>query len=248
MKICLSTFDPKKLDLKYNFNIIKNIVSKEIADIFVFPELSLTGYISDFNSIKISQIDLQKYLELIQKLSNEINCLIIIGYPVKEMANYYIAQGVFSPFKKREEYYKTHLGRKEKEFFTPGNELKLFNYKDLIFGISLCYELHIPNIAQYMAVKGAKMLFAPHAVPCSVKNREQLWNKYLPARAYDNGIYLGACNLKKGLMCFDPEGNLLSKNFEEGSNSLIVDINPNWEPESTKKRYIDFLRPELYIT
>lgn len=61
-------------------------------------------------------------------------------------------------------------------------------------GVQLCWEGYIADIASTLRAQGAGLLLAPHAVGVGGMRRLELWSRYLPARALDNGMFVVACN------------------------------------------------------
>jgi predicted amidohydrolase len=84
------------------------------------------------------------------------------------------------------------------------------------------------------------------------------------ARAYDNAVYLAACNLVGedgtghsfcgGALVIDPKGNIIAESFDNRENMLVVDLEPEMinlirRGESRSMRHSFYLagrRPELY--
>jgi N-carbamoylputrescine amidase len=135
-----------------------------------------------------------------------------------------------------EAYRKLHLAAPEKAFYTPGDQVPVFHAPGCAFGIQLCYDSHFPEISSIMAARGAEILFMPHASPrgrASQKNRS--WLRHLPARAFDNGVFVVACNQwgenAQGLvfsgnaLVLGPTGKVIQKNDSGGcEHMLVVDL------------------------
>jgi predicted amidohydrolase len=89
-------------------------------------------------------------------------------------------------------------------------------------------------MATIYSLKGAELLFAPHASPVVAGDRKEIWKRYLGARAYDNSVYLGACNLvgpnkrgkefSGGALFFGPKGEVLAENFQTEEQLLTADL------------------------
>ncbi len=62
-------------------------------------------------------------------------------------------------------------------------------------GIQLCYDAHFPELSTRMAVNGADIIFMPHASPRGTPSQKLTsWLRHLTARAFDNGVFIVACN------------------------------------------------------
>ena len=115
-----------------------------------------------------------------------------------------------------------------------GNEIEICQDKanNLTFGIQLCYDAHFPQLATSMAVKGADLIMIPHASPRGTSSEKyQSWMRHLTARAFDNGIFIAACNQtgENGIglsfpgvaVIIGPDGNIISKYIENKEGLLI---------------------------
>jgi len=228
--------------------------------ILCFPELSLHGYFMQPDHIRPCTSD-SALLQSVQKLSQETGITILAGFIEKDKpGNLFIAHGVFFPRGERKIYRKTHLGEKEKTLLKPGNELPVFEHPEIRFGIALCVEWHLPEVIATLERKGAEIIFGPHAVP-SLRNN--LWVKYLPARAYDYRIFVGCCNLwfkqkprpGGGLMAINPRGEIIRELCLPG-NQLVVfefsreEVRRYRHPKSGNPMqhlfFKNLRRPELY--
>ena len=85
-------------------------------------------------------------------------------------------------------------GSYEKFYFSPGNELPVFEIKNVKIGI--CYDRKFPEGSRSLAVQGAQILFMPicAATYGESKLRDKAWDVPLRARAYENGTFVVAVN------------------------------------------------------
>jgi N-carbamoylputrescine amidase len=83
-----------------------------------------------------------------------------------------------------------------------------------------------------MAMNGADIIFMAQASPRGTPDEKfKSWMRHLPARAYDNSLFVIACNQtgnnENGLsfpgvsLIIDPSGNIIKKNVT-GEESIIV--------------------------
>ncbi len=171
------------------------------------------------------------------------------------------------------------------EFMSPGNEYVVFDLLGWKCGILICYDNNVVENVRATTLLGADIIFAPHVTMCTPSSMpgrgyvsDELWQnraidpvplrmefdgpkgrqwllRWLPARAYDNGVYYVFSNpigydgehLKNGnSLILDPYGEILSeiKSFEDEICLAIV------TPEKLKLaggyRYRNARRPELY--
>jgi predicted amidohydrolase len=170
-------------------------------------------------------------------------------------------------------------------FLTPGNEYCVFDLEGWKCGILICYDNNIIENVRATVLLGADIIFMPHVTMCTPSTRPgagfvdpALWNnretdptslrlefdgmkgrdwlmKWLPARAYDNGIYIVFSNpvgmdddqLKNGCsMIIDPFGDILAECRTLGDDLISHVITPEKLTLSGGHRYIMARRPELY--
>ena len=167
----------------------------------------------------------------------------------------------------------------------PGTEYVVFDIHGWKCGILICYDNNIIENVRATTLLGAEIIFMPHVTMCTPspspgrgfvdpqlwKNREvdptslrlefdgpkgRSWlMKWLPARAYDNGIYAVFTNpigmdddqLKNGCsMIIDPFGDILNecRSFED--SYVIATCTKEKIKKSGGYRYMKARRPELY--
>jgi predicted amidohydrolase len=91
-------------------------------------------------------------------------------------------------------YRKTHLFPTERlsggGWSTPGTEAPVFETELGSIGMIICYDGDFPELARVLAVKGAEVIMRPAALLRSF----EIWEMTNRARAYDNHVYMVACN------------------------------------------------------
>ena len=79
--------------------------------------------------------------------------------------------------------------------------------------------------------------------------------RWLPARAYDNGLFLIYSNgvgiddneIRTGnAMILDPYGRILAETWKAGDDMVVADLDASLIEQSTGRRWIVTRRPELY--
>ena len=152
-------------------------------------------------------------------------------------------------------------------------------------GILICYDNNIIENVRATALLGAEIIFMPHVTMCTPSTRPgaglidpELWHnrkadptslrlefdgmkgrewlmKWLPSRAYDNGIYVVFSNpigmdddqLKNGCsMILDPFGDIIAECRELGDEFVSATLTREKLTRSGGFRYINARRPELY--
>lgn len=170
-------------------------------------------------------------------------------------------------------------------FLKPGNEYVVFDLHGWKCGILICYDNNIIENVRATVLLGADIIFMPHVTMCTPsprpgagfvdpalwKNREtdptplrlefdgmkgRSWlMKWLPARAYDNAIYVVFANpigmdddqLKNGCsMIIDPFGDIIAECRELGEAVVTATLVPEKLYAAGGYRYRQARRPELY--
>ena len=165
----------------------------------------------------------------VSRIAARFSIDLLVGFLEYEHASghYFITHGLFRPDGSTFFYRKTHLGEKEEKVFSAGDTLPVFPLScGLTAAVQLCVEAHFPEITLTYSLKGAEIVFAPFAVPGTGARRKEIWGKYIPARSYDNRVYMACCNLlderrSGGCLFTGPDGDILAEDFT-GDEGLIV--------------------------
>lgn len=167
----------------------------------------------------------------------------------------------------------------------PGDRYTVFDICGWKCGILICYDNNIIENVRATALLGADIIFMPHVTMCTPSTRPgagfvdpALWlnrqkdptslriefdgmkgrswlMKWLPARAYDNGVYVVFSNpigmdddqLKNGCsMILDPFGDVVAECRNLGDDVVTTTISKNKLEQSGGSRYRKARRPELY--
>ena len=166
------------------------------ASIAVFPEMNLTGYTTSEKIAAISRPVSDELISPLKHLAIKYHLCILAGLAEKGTNGaVYATQLVITPDEPIKKYRKIHTAPFEKDQFSAGNTIPVFEFQDLKFGIQLCYDAHFPELSSSMALRGIDVIFIPHASPRGTcQEKYESWLRHLTARAFDNGIYIGACN------------------------------------------------------
>ena len=231
------------------------------ADLICFPEMSITGYSNHPDIARQAEPIPGPSVDTLGGLAHTKNILILAGLAEKgQNGCVYAAHAVIAPDGLLGVYRKLHIAPTEQDRYAAGREIPLFDYQGLTFGIQLCYDAHFPELTTHMAEQGAEVIFVPHASPRGQAiDKHQSWMRHLPARAYDNSLFVIACNQTgdngKGLhfpgnaLVIGPSGHIL-KEWTTGEEALhLFDLKAD-ELERVRNNRMHFFlpnrRPELY--
>ncbi len=186
-------------------------------------------------------------------------------------------KGLIAKYRKLHPFINKHI--------SPGNSYCVFDLFGWKCGILICYDNNIIENVRATTLLGADIIFMPHVTMCtpstrpgagfvdpllwqnreadptslrmefdSLKGRQWLM-KWLPARAYDNGIYAVFSNpigmdhdqLKNGCsMIIDPFGDIIAECRKLGNDFVTALVTPEKLSDSGGNRYINARRPEMY--
>jgi len=247
-----------------NLSNIARWVEKAAAEgaaIVCFPEMQITGYRIDAEIEAFAEPVPGPASRHLENLAHRYDLTILAGLAEQgDGDSIYATQLVVRPAGLAGRYRKLHLGPPEKSVYTPGNDIPMFSAGDFRFGIQLCYDTHFPELATAMALNGADAVFLPHASPGgTAENKLTSWMRHLPARAFDNGMFVIACNQTgdngHGLafpgvgLVIGPSGDVLDS-YTGGSETLMLtDLKADDLAAVRNHRMRYFLpnrRPELY--
>jgi predicted amidohydrolase len=109
--------------------------------------------------------------------------------------------------------------------------------------------------------KGAELILIPHASNLGGSKRKEVWMKSLVARAYDNSVYVAACNavgdndrgsvFGGGVLVLDRKGNIICEDFNGKESVVFADLKAYSHADDegnrmSELRYFKKRRPELY--
>ena len=220
VKIAVVQFEVQDVAPKVNLERAKKFVknaSRDGANIIVFPENFITATAADDE--KAADKD-NKYREYFQNLARKYTIDIIPGSIIEKHqgslynTSYYIdAAGALIAH-----YRKINLWHSEKETFTPGKEIAVFNTKFGKVGLTVCWDLVYPEIFRKMVEKGVQIVFCPSAG--GYEDAGRIGNRYDPnseiklvdalceARAFENEIIMVYCNAAGRFQLKKPTGKL----------------------------------------
>ncbi|MCP4624441.1 MAG: nitrilase [bacterium] len=231
------------------------------ANLICFPELNVTGY-STRASIEHSAEPIPGPISRrLQKMALEFQIVILAGMAEKDdNGRIFASHLVVGPDEISGIYRKIHIAPPEIGIFTAGDSIPVFEAGGVILGIQLCYDVHFPELSTRMAVDGADIIFMPHASPRGTPPEKLTsWLRHLTARAFDNSVFIIACNQngdnQKGLhfpglaVVIEPSGEVINKDLSGEDGVIFADLKADTLEAVRNHRMRYFLpnrRPEIY--
>ena len=166
-----------------------------------------------------------------------------------------------------------------------GDGYTMFELDGVACGILICYDNNLPENVRITALMGADVIFMPHVTGClpspmpgrglvdaalwgnrerdPVSLRKELMGpkgrgwlmRWLPTRAYENGVYAVFTNpigmdddqVRNGnAMIIDPYGEILVESHALGDDVVVGLCTPDKIGDSPGRRYLRARRPDLY--
>ena len=222
----------------------------------------------------------------LQQIAADNDIAILAGLFEKDAANRifkaYVCvdkTGLVAKYRKLHPFINPHI--------LPGDEYVVFDLYGWACGILICYDNNIIENVRATVLLGADIIFMPHVTMMTPSTRPgagfadpALWAsretdptalriefdglkgrdwlmKWLPARAYDNGVYVVFANpigldnnqLKNGCsMIIDPFGDVIAECRQLGNEVVTATCIPDKLQQSGGFRYRNARRPDLYRT
>ena len=217
------------------------------------------------------------------RIARKYNVAVLAGLVEKEgdqIFNTHVCvtgDGFVAKFRKLHPFISQHL--------SAGNEYVVFDLFDCKCGILICYDNNVIENVRATTLMGAEIIFMPHVTGCTPSPMpgrgwvdRRFWDNrkedpdalraefdgpkgrgwlmhWLPARAYDNGIYAVFSNpigfdgdhLKNGnSMVLDPYGEILAECRSMDDEVVVASCTPEKLELAGGHRYKKARRPELY--
>jgi N-carbamoylputrescine amidase len=155
-------------------------------------------------------------------------------------------------------YRKIHVPQiplwEERYYFSSGNHgFPVFKTKFASIGIQICWDNFFPEGSRILALKGAKILFAPTAAAFASQRK---WETVMSSNAIANGVYIFRVNRvgseeKQDFygrsFCVSPEGELLDKPTGMKDSIALIEVDLK-NIDKTRKEWPFFKdrRPDSY--
>ncbi|MGC8992433.1 MAG: carbon-nitrogen hydrolase family protein [Thermoplasmata archaeon] len=180
----------KNFGLFGNRKIIEDFVKNNDANLFVFPELYISGYFlrDEIYNVSLSRDD--EFFDPLIKIAKEKKTNIIFGFPEKENGFLYNSAMIIDENGNKKVYRKMHLPNfgpfEEYLYFKPGNELVYFDTSFGRVGVEICYDIFFPFITEHLAMNGVNYIVNISASPVTSRS---LFELLIPTRAVENTVF-----------------------------------------------------------
>ena len=227
LRIALAQISCTQGNKEKNLGTIKeNAVraKREGAQLVIFPELSLTGYVVRDQIYELAERIPGPSTRVVEKLAKENGLHIIFGMPEtceRTQATLYNSAVLVGPNGLIGKYHKiylpTHSIFEEKRYFRPGYEVAVYDTKLGKIGLVICYDIYFPEITRLTRLMGAQLIVCISASPGI---RRSFFETLTAARAIENTAFLAYVNragIEDGLQFWGgsrligPNGRIIAK-------------------------------------
>ena len=202
INVAIAQTSCKVADKKTNIERMKKGIKQakeKAANIVIFPELSLTGYVCKDLTYELAEPVPGPSTRLIEKEASRNDIHIIFGMlerSTKAGAVLYNTAVLIGPDGFIGKYQKAHLPThsvfEEKRYFRPGYAAPIFKTEIGNLGMIICYDIYFPEITRLLRLQGAQLIACISASP-SV--RRGFFEVLTAARAMENTVFLAFANL-----------------------------------------------------
>ena len=227
VNVALAQISSKVGDKKHNINMMKKNIKqakKKGANLVIFPELSLTGYLNRDIAYELAETIPGPSIHSLEQTAKKENIYIVFGMleqSEKAHAVLYNTAVLLGPDgligKYRKMHLPTHSVFEEKRYFRLGYEAPVFETEIGKMGLTICYDIFFPEISRLLRLKGSQLIICISASPTV---RSGFFEVFTVARALENTVFLAYVNLvgvEDGLQFWGgsriiaPDGSILAK-------------------------------------
>lgn len=262
-RIALAQISCEQGNKEKNLETIRENVAKakrEGAQLVIFPELSLTGYVVRDQIYELAERIHGPSTRFVEELAKESKLHIIFGMPEaseKAQATLYNSAILVGPKgfigKYHKMYLPTHSVFEEKRYFRPGYQVAVFDTKLGKIGLVICYDIYFPEVTRLTRLKGAQLIVCISASPGI---RRSFFETLTTARAIENTAFLAYVNMagiEEGLQFWggsrmiDPGGRIIAQAKYDEEDFVVAEV--DYADAKSVEAFVPTLRdlrPELF--
>jgi predicted amidohydrolase len=221
-----------------NLRKMRKLVEGTRADLYIFGELYLTGYMCKDLFPKLAEELSGPSVREACKIVQEAGSAIIFGMPERDEETGAIYNSSVlvprdgEPTSYRKVYPANFGPFEELQYFRHGQELKVVDTEFGRIGLLICYDAFFPEVSKGLALRGAQVLACISAGPATSK---PLFDVIIPARAIENGCFFLYSNLvgtelnmvfQGGTQALGPRGEELGRALDFKEDVVTCTVNP----------------------
>lgn len=241
MKIKLAQYKPILGDFEKNLKRVMELIEegiKDKADLIVFPELALTGYLLEDLAFTAAVKNLPvELLHASKKISIIIGAVELAADRYVYNSAFYLEEGEVKHIH-RKVYLPTYGMFDEARYFRAGNSIRAFDTKFGRMGILICEDMWHQGSSFILAQDGAEQIFVLTNSPARGFGQELSiegeWNSLLHSSAIADTVFVTMVNRAGvedgvtfwgGSRVFAPTGEMIcrAENFQEQCMTVEID-------------------------
>lgn len=212
---------PVRMDVSANIRDLEAaVVTLAPQTLVVAPEGLLSGYLPEPGFItKLDEATTLQAIEHARALAVQRQIHIVAGACVRVDGVWRNSSFYFGPDGQSVRYDKINLARSERDDFTPGNTLPVFNVQWgagwARLGVQMCREIRYPEQWRWLAMQGAQVIaYVNNAIGST--DGHDLWRSHVISRAAETQRFvIGANNAAKDQTCttliIAPSGRVIAE-------------------------------------
>jgi predicted amidohydrolase len=180
-------------DLDTALRLVHEFAAGSDADLLLFPECFLPGYLVDDQHVRTHALDLAspEFARVAAGLAG-LRPTLVIGLIERAAGRYFNTAVVLAGGTVLGRYRKTFLTAGE-AVFDPGDDCPVFECAGTRFGVNICYDTRFPAAPAAVAAAGARVLLVP-AQNMMPRHKAYAWqprhNEIRARRARETGLWL----------------------------------------------------------
>ncbi|MCJ2539905.1 MAG: carbon-nitrogen hydrolase family protein [Candidatus Thermoplasmatota archaeon] len=198
MRVAMGQYQARRGKVDANLERMDGVITSSGADLVVFPELFLTGYMARDDHIRLGETLDGDAVAQVAAAAKASGATVVFGMPESDPVKRgitYNSSVVVRPDGTADSYRKWSLPNfgpfEERMFFGHGNNLPVFDTPVGRLGLLICYDIFFPEVCKAYALQGADILVCISASPTTSRD---FFVKLAMARAIENACAFIYCN------------------------------------------------------
>lgn len=202
INVALAQINCKAGDKEHNLDLMERNIkqaSERGANLVVFPELALTGYVMRDITYDLAEPVPGPSIRYLEEITERENLHVVFGMlerSEKARSVLYNTAVLIGPKgfigKYRKMHLPTHSVFEEKRYFRPGYQAPTFETEIGELGLIVCYDVFFPEVTRMLRLGGTKFIICISASPSP---RSKFFEILTAARAIENTVFLAYVNL-----------------------------------------------------
>ena len=199
MKILMAQCASIVGEVDANLAKLEAVFSGTDADLTIFPEMFLTGYVPRDNLPSLAEPVDGPTVKKLTVTCKKAGRALLVGLPLKhpavkgQITNSAVIIDKKGKIGRYDKAYLPNFGPfEESMYFTPGAAPLAMDVDGIKVGVVICYDLFFPELSKLLALQGADLIVCASASPTTTVLN---FKRMAPARAIENAAYVAYVNL-----------------------------------------------------